>query len=151
MIPFFEEDLSFVIRIVLSATLGGIVGWDREISTVPAGIRTYASVCLGACIFGLVSRYAEGAHDPTRIAAQVVSGIGFLGAGVILRDRGQITGLTTAAALWATASVGLCIAFEHYFLGVCGATIIFLVLSIHKFNFWNRIKTKGKPPRRLKD
>ena len=94
------------------------------------GIRTYAADSLGSCCFGLISTYAAGEHDPGRIAAQVVSGIGFLGAGVILRERGQVKGLTTAATLWATASVGMAVSFGMYILGVLSSMFLFVLLSM---------------------
>jgi putative Mg2+ transporter-C (MgtC) family protein len=77
--------------------------------------------------------YVDGGSDPTRIAAQVVTGVGFLGAGVILRDRGRITGLTTAATLWATAAVGLAVAYGMYILGLVSTAIILLLLSMRRF------------------
>ena len=127
---------------ILAAFLGGLIGWEREQHGREAGIRTYAAVCLGACVFGLVSSHVPGLGDRTRIAAQVVSGVGFLGAGVILRDQGRVTGLTTAGTLWATAAVGLAIAFGMYALGVLTALIIFGLLALHHCPGWARLKSK---------
>ena len=127
---------------ILAALLGGVIGWERERHGREAGIRTYAAVCLGACVFGLVSAHVPGLGDKTRIAAQVVSGVGFLGAGVILRDQGRITGLTTAGTLWATAAVGLAIAFGMYALGILTALIIFGLLALHHCPGWARLKGK---------
>jgi putative Mg2+ transporter-C (MgtC) family protein len=92
------------VQAIVAALLGGFIGWERERHGREAGIRTYAAVSLGACLFGLVSTHLSEIGDKARIAAQVVSGVGFLGAGVILRDAGQVTGLTTAATLWAAPS-----------------------------------------------
>jgi putative Mg2+ transporter-C (MgtC) family protein len=119
-------------RTIVAALLGALIGWERETHGSEAGIRTYAAVSLGACTFGLVSSHVTGTSDSTRIAAQVVSGIGFLGAGVILRDRGRVTGLTTAATLWSTAAVGLAIAYGMYILGALNAFIIFSLLSARR-------------------
>lgn len=130
------------IQAVVAAFLGGFVGWERERHGREAGIRTYAAVSLGACIFGLVSTHLSETGDKARIAAQVVSGVGFLGAGVILREGGQVTGLTTAATLWATAAVGLAIAFQMYALGILTAIIIYVLLALHHFPGWQRIKSK---------
>ena len=89
-----QVEFDMAVRVVVSAILGGVIGWERQLEGRAAGILTYAAVSLGSCCFGLISTYAAGEHDPGRIAAQVVSGIGFLGAGVILRERGQVKGLT---------------------------------------------------------
>ncbi len=134
----FELLLSF--RVLIAAVLGGVIGWERERHGREAGIRTYAAVSLGACIFGLISSHASTTGDPGRIAAQVVTGIGFLGAGVILREQGRLHGLTTAATIWATASVGLAISYGMYTLGSLGAVIVYGLLAAHHLPFWNRIK-----------
>ena len=99
-------ELLFAARIVLSGLLGAIIGLDRERQGSDAGVRTCMAISIGSCAFSLISLHVVNG-EPTRIAAQVVSGIGFLGAGVILQVRGRIEGLTTAATLWATASVGM--------------------------------------------
>ncbi len=122
-----------VIRVLAAALLGGLVGLDREITgRSAAGIRTYASVAVGACLFGLVSFLEAdkvGSNvDSTRIAAQVVSGIGFIGAGLIFRSSKGTTGLTTAATLWATAAIGLACAFGLYFLAVASSVILLAIL-----------------------
>ena len=119
-------------RAILAALLGAVVGLEREWHSREAGIRTYGAVSLGACLFGLVSSHVSGAADPTRIAAQVVTGIGFLGAGVIIRDAGRVTGLTTAATLWATAAVGLAVAYGMYVLAGLGFTL----LALHHMPWW---------------
>lgn len=136
-------ELLFVARAVVAALLGALIGWEREQHGREAGVRTYAAISLGACAFGLISSHVSPA-DLTRIAAQVVTGVGFLGAGVILREKGRITGLTTAATIWATASVGLAIAFGMYILGVLTALIVFALLSVHHFPGWSRLRKKDK-------
>ena len=133
-----------VLRAVLAALLGAIIGWEREQHGREAGIRTYAAVSLGACVFGLVSAHVTGATDPTRIAAGVVTGVGFLGAGVIMREQGRIAGLTTAATIWATASVGLAVAYGMYLLSALTAAIIFGLLALHHLPAWHRVKGRGK-------
>jgi len=124
-------------RALLATLLGAFIGWERERHGNDAGVRTYAAVALGACVFGLVSSHAGPASaDPTRIAANVVTGVGFLGAGVILRDRGRTVGLTTAATLWSTAGVGLALAFGMYVLGTLSAVIIAGLLAVHHVPRW---------------
>lgn len=132
------------LRTVIAALLGGVIGWEREQHGREAGIRTYAAVSLGACVFGLVSAHVIGASDPTRIAAGVVTGVGFLGAGVILREQGRVAGLTTAATIWATASVGLAVAYGMYMLGTLTALIIFGLLALHHLPSWHKITGKAK-------
>ena len=140
-------------RAIVAALLGALIGWEREQHGHDAGIRTYAAVSVGACVFGLISTHVEGAGDPTRIAAQVVTGIGFLGAGVILRERGQVTGLTTAATLWSTAAVGLAIAYGMYVLGALTGLIVFALLAAHHLPGWHVLKGnhQAKEPARDKD
>ena len=125
-----QADLS--IRLILAAALGLAVGFEREIHGHPAGLRTHMLVAVGSALFTVISAYGFGAGsaaapiDPTRIAAQVVSGIGFLGAGAILKDGIVIRGLTTAASLWATSAVGMAAgAGEYIIAGV--ATLVILV------------------------
>jgi putative Mg2+ transporter-C (MgtC) family protein len=99
----------------LAAALGGLIGWERERSQKPAGLRTNVLICVGAALLAdLSTRGAElagAAGDPTRIAAQVVTGVGFLGAGAIMQQRGSVTGLTTAATIWVVAAIGLAAGF----------------------------------------
>jgi putative Mg2+ transporter-C (MgtC) family protein len=112
------------LRIVVAAALGGAVGFEREMRDQPAGFRTHMLVSLGSALFTLVGAYApsaflEGAGatvtlDPTRVAAQVVTGIGFLGAGAILRHGLSVRGLTTAAALWVTAAIGVAVGLGYW-------------------------------------
>jgi|SRR5579864_939124 len=120
-------------QVVLASVLGGLVGWQREHLGIEAGVRTFAAVSLGACVFGLIF------PSDTRIAAQVVTGIGFLGAGVIMRGRAHIHGLTTAASLWAVASVGLSVAYGRILLSVVVTILLFILLSI-PLKKWEREK-----------
>ncbi|MBA3074959.1 MAG: MgtC/SapB family protein [Anaerolineae bacterium] len=133
-------------RAIIATILGAFIGWEREKHGREAGVRTYAAVAAGSCVFGLISSHVSGSADPSRIAAQVVTGVGFLGAGVILREKGRITGLTTAATLWATAAVGLAIAYGMYILGSLAAFIVFALLVVHHFPGWNRLKDKHELP-----
>jgi putative Mg2+ transporter-C (MgtC) family protein len=119
------DQLAIVGRLALAGLLGAIMGLERELRGHPAGIRTMSMVTLGACLFTDVSQLI-GAGD--RIAAQIVTGIGFLGAGVIFREETGIKGITTAATVWATAAVGMAIGRELYVAGILGAVIIFALL-----------------------
>jgi putative Mg2+ transporter-C (MgtC) family protein len=129
-----QLDLAF--RLVIAAALGAAVGAEREIHNHPAGIRTHMLVALGSGLFTVLSIYGFGLEgnansapvDPSRIAAQIVSGIGFLGAGAILKDGVVIRGLTTAASLWATAAVGMAAGAGEHILAVVAAVIILVSL-----------------------
>jgi putative Mg2+ transporter-C (MgtC) family protein len=115
-------------RILLAAALGTVVGYEREHEGKPAGMRTHGMVALGASLFTLVSVYGFGTGDPGRVAAQIVTGVGFLGAGAILHQRGSIRGLTTAASLWVTAAIGTAVGAGMYTLSTLTAALVFLVL-----------------------
>ncbi|MAT50213.1 MgtC/SapB family protein [Aeoliella sp.] len=131
-----ELETMYALRVVIAAFLGGMIGWEREWHGREAGIRTYASVALGSCVFALISSHIPDA-EPSRLAANIVTGVGFLGAGIILRDRGRTVGLTTAATIWATAAVGTAVGFGMYLLAILTAFIVFGVLAAHHLPGWN--------------
>ena len=123
------SDMEIVLRLVLSTVIGGAIGIEREASNRPAGFRTHILVSVGSTLIMLVSAYGmRESADPSRIAAQVVSGIGFLGAGTILRTGNHIKGLTTAASLWVCAGIGLAIGSGFYLGGVVTAAIVLVSL-----------------------
>lgn len=117
------EDL---LRLVLAVVVGGLLGAEREYREKPAGFRTLIFICLGATLFTTLSRVLA-PDDPVRIAANIVTGIGFLGAGAILREGTRVEGLTTAAAIWLTAALGMGLGGGHYLL-VAGVTLLALVV-----------------------
>jgi putative Mg2+ transporter-C (MgtC) family protein len=117
-------DLELLGRLVLAAALGGAIGAERELHDQPAGLRTHMLLTIGACLFTLVSAYGfGGSTDPSRLAAQIVTGIGFLGGGAILRHGLNIRGMTTAASIWATTSIGVTVGVGRYLLAI-GATVL---------------------------
>lgn len=139
--------LSVGVRILVSILLGGILGFDRGIKSRPAGLRTYMLVSLGACIVMMTNQFvhqAYGTGDLVRMGAQVVSGIGFLGAGtIIVTPHNQIKGLTTAAGLWAAACVGLATGLGLYEVGILGGGMVFLIFTVlHKLDFHMRKSAK---------
>ena len=127
-----------VFRIFLAILLGTIIGVEREIKHRPAGMRTHILVCIGACIIALIeSKFISSLNESTesniaynfgRLTAQVISGIGFLGAGTILFSDRRITGLTTAASLWNTACLGIAIGYGYYLIAIVGGIFVILVL-----------------------
>jgi putative Mg2+ transporter-C (MgtC) family protein len=125
--------LSEVTLVVIAFLCGTVVGLERERNDKPAGLRTIVLICVGSTIFTLASvSPALGQREPARIAAQIVTGVGFLGAGAILRDRFTITGLTTAATVWATAGVGMVVGAGYATAGVGLSVTILLTLSALK-------------------
>ena len=126
--------LAVVLRIVAAVLIGGMIGLEREMKSRAAGLRTYILVCVGACIIMMTNQYiyqSLGTGDPVRIGAQVVSGIGFLGAGTIMvTKRNRIKGLATAAGLWATAGLGLALGIGFYEVAFAGAFAILLVMTL---------------------
>lgn len=147
------SNLEIAIRLFLSLILGGLIGLERETRGRPAGFRTHILVSVGSTLVMLVSAYAfydfelvlARGYDPGRIAAQVISGIGFLGAGTILREGANIRGLTTAASLWSVAGIGLAVGAGFYFpaimasLIVVGALILLNRLEWKYFSYRNEI------------
>ena len=136
-----------LLRIVIAGACGALIGLERGIRQKEAGIRTHAIVAMGGALLMIISKYAfadlvsEGAFmlgttgaDPTRIASQSITAIAFLGAGVIFRHGNMVHGLTTAAGIWATAAIGLCIGAGLYFIGVTTALLVLLInICLHKW------------------
>lgn len=141
------NDFTIVIRLIMAVLLGGIIGFERGRSGRPAGLRTHILVCLGAALAIMTNQYifeTYGVSDPARIAAQVVSGIGFLGAGTILvTGRHQVKGLTTAAGLWATACMGLAIGIGFYKAAIVTCILIsFTTVVLQRFDNFMLSKSK---------
>lgn len=124
--------LDLVIRLTVAVILGGIIGTERELQQEEAGLRTHTLVALGAATFTVISSHAfsELSPDPTRIAAQIVTGVGFIGAGTILRLEGSIRGLSTAASLWAAGAIGMAAGAELYIVAAGATTLALIVLEV---------------------
>lgn len=136
-----ELDTQMFLRLLVAVVLGALVGYERERAGKPAGVRTHGMVSLGAALFAVVSLHGfGGAGDPGRVAAQIVTGIGFLGAGAILHERGSIQGLTTAASLWVTAAIGLSVGVGMVLMSVATAALVFLLL---RFGPRPRLRTEA--------
>ena len=125
--------------LALAAVLGAAIGLERELTGKEAGLRTNMLICIGSALLTALSiTLASGSDmaDATRIAAQIVSGIGFLGAGVIIRDRGQVKGLTTAATIWVVAAIGMACGGDEYVAAI-GTTVLVLIVLI-PLRWWER-------------
>ena len=119
------------LRLALAAALGGAIGLEREYRHKPAGLRTNMLISLGSALFSILSvELGAGAGSPDRIAAQVVTGIGFLGAGAILRSGENVHGLTTAATIWVNAAIGMAAGLGSYTVATVGAAITLVVLAV---------------------
>lgn len=134
--PEVMQTLEFLGRILLACILGTLIGYERKNRNKEAGIRTHAIVALGAALIMVISKYGfdePGMGSADRIAAQVVSGVGFLGAGIIFVRNNEVSGLTTAAGIWATAGIGLALGSGMYVIGVCSALLVIVTQTItHK-------------------
>lgn len=136
-------ELTILLRLLAAFVAGGVIGWQRERAEKPAGLRTHILVCLGSALMTMVSVFFF-PSDPARITAQIVSGIGFLGAGTIFRYGTTVAGLTTAASLWATCGVGIAMGVGMFFLGFAGVGFILLVLWLLEYLEGHFLRTKGR-------
>jgi putative Mg2+ transporter-C (MgtC) family protein len=119
-----ELQLTSSLQLILAALFSMVIGLDRERRHRPAGLRTHMLVGLGACLFTSLSFYAFPGSDPARVAANIVVGIGFLGAGTIIQRKHDVHDLTTAASIWATAAVGMAVGTGAWFLALCATLMI---------------------------
>ncbi len=135
-----DSQVQMILRLLMSCFLGGLVGLERQSGDRPAGFRTHTLVCMGSCLFMLVSIYGfDGVgtvRDPARLAAQVVSGVGFLGAGTILHSGVNVKGLTTAASIWMIAAIGLTCGVGLYGLATFSTFLMLATLMV--FQRWSR-------------
>lgn len=134
-----EMEVTTVVRLLLAAICGGLIGFEREMKGRPAGLKTFSLVCMGATLIMVTNEYifvnvAGSTGDSARMAAQVISGIGFLGAGSIMTTgTNQVKGLTTAAALWVTAAIGIAIGTGFYFGGIMGLCVLYLSSFVYRY------------------
>ena len=130
------ENLEIFGQLLLAVILGSLIGLERELARKKAGMRTFALVALGSCLFSIISKLAfkefwgVPGFDPSRIASQIVVGIGFIGAGSIIFYQSNVRGLTTAAGLWVSAAIGMAIGFKLYAIGIFAAMLTILVLVL---------------------
>jgi putative Mg2+ transporter-C (MgtC) family protein len=133
-IAFMDLNWELSVRLLVAALLGALVGWEREQAQRPAGLRTYMLVSFGSALFTVLSVTAFGPNaDPGRLAANIVVGIGFLGAGTIFREGEVVRGLTTAAGLWAVAAIGTAAGVGQYLLATISTVIVLVILAGVRF------------------
>ncbi len=125
-----SQEIEIAVRLLLAATFGSAVGYERRSADKPAGLRTLSLVCLGSAMFTIISAFGFETADQSRVAAQIVTGVGFLGAGTILRSGVTISGLTTAATIWATAAIGMAVGSGLYIASVSGTILVLVILYL---------------------
>lgn len=125
-----EQQIIITVQLFITAILSMIIGMDRERHAKPAGLRTHMLTGVGACLFTALSMHAFPDADPSRVAASVISGIGFIGAGTIVVRNQEAHELTTAASIWATAAVGMAIGTQSWLIGVSGTVLIWIILVV---------------------
>ena len=148
-----EYEITMSLRLLLAAILGGLIGLERESLNKSAGFRTHTLVSVGSCLITISSIeifnvYSHGVGDPARLAAQVVSGIGFLGAGTIVRSGFGIKGLTTAASLWVVAAIGISVGIGSYVTSVVTTGIVFFVL-VYMSSLENFVRSSPKNQKKI--
>jgi putative Mg2+ transporter-C (MgtC) family protein len=142
------NSVEVLVRLVLAVVIGGLIGYERELNNRAAGFRTHILVCVGAAVTSMIQLYSVEqvramileepemrgfiSSDLLRLGAQVISGVGFLGVGTIIHEKGSVKGLTTAASLWVVASIGLAVGFGYYTLSIASFVCVFLVLVLLK-------------------
>ena len=137
MSTFFDpQNLEIFGQLLLAAILGSLIGTEREIKGRLAGVKTHALVCLGACLFTILSTIgfgsfaSAGGFNPAQVASQIVVGIGFIGAGLIIFHESKIQGLTTAAGIWTTAGIGMAVGLKFYFAAFFATFLVLLIYTL---------------------
>jgi len=127
-------EFQIILKIILATFLGGVIGFERELARKEAGLRTNMLIALGSCLFAILSQKLAQASggDPQRLMAQIVSGIGFLGAGAIIHSRFAVHGLTTAATIWAVSAIGISVAAGYYLISIIITIFILIILSAQR-------------------
>ncbi len=143
--PSLSMELDIVIKVVLAAVLGGLVGLERQVEKRPAGLRTHMLICIGAAVFGLVAIYyfPKDNASISRMWQNVLTGVGFLGAGAVIKEEHSVHGLTTAAGVWAVAAIGLAVAGGLYFLA--GTATVVVLITLHIVQHFEKKKAEENP------
>lgn len=148
-----NDELLIASKLLVASVLGALIGYDRERHSRDAGIRTYAAVCVGAALFTSVGGHLEDVAATSRIVANVVMGIGFLGAGIVYKDgtNGNSRGLTTAATIWCTAAIGVAVGLNMFAIATASALLVYFLISLHHRKWYVRWKQRIKQNDNNKD
>jgi putative Mg2+ transporter-C (MgtC) family protein len=144
-----QNQAYIILQIFTAFFLGGFIGFERERHGISAGIRTYAAVCMGSAMFTIVGNNLMDAQGASRMVANIITGIGFLGAGLIFRDTNQkrAIGMTSAATIWATAAVGVAIGFKLYAIAIICSVALYFLLALDEFKWYKRWRKKIRYPK----
>ncbi|GAB3937463.1 MgtC/SapB family protein [Mucilaginibacter myungsuensis] len=147
------EELHIVLKLIAAFILGAFIGFDRERDGKSAGVRTYAAVCLGSTLFTDIGQNLGDISAGSRIISNIISGIGFLGAGIIFKNEktNSAEGLTTAATVWCTAAIGVAVGLDMFIIAIVGAVAVYSLLTLPKFGFYVRWKKSIKQKRGPQD
>jgi len=139
-------ELVFSSKLFLALLLGAIVGYERERDGKDAGLRTYASICLGACIFMIIASHLTQDNSAiARVMTGIVTGIGFIGAGIIFKDaENKPKGLTTASTIWCTASIGIAVGLNMFVIAIVATILLFFLLELAHYKWYKKWKNKIK-------
>jgi putative Mg2+ transporter-C (MgtC) family protein len=144
-----HNQVYIVFQILTAFFLGGFIGFERERHKIGAGIRTYAAVCMGAAMYTIVGNNLMHEEGASRMVSNVITGIGFLGAGIIFRDtaNNRAVGLTTAATIWSTAAVGVAVGYKLYAIAITCAIALYFLLALDEFKWYKRWRKKIRYPK----
>ncbi len=132
VLPVGHVEMEILIKLVVATVLGLLIGFERSIHNKPAGMRTHSLVCVGSALFTIISTSITGG-DPARVAAGIVTGIGFIGAGMIFREENKVRGLTTAAEVWVMGAIGIAVGIGYYFAALATTLIVIFILIPMKY------------------
>jgi putative Mg2+ transporter-C (MgtC) family protein len=144
-----HNQVYIVFQIMTAFFLGGFIGFERERHRIGAGIRTYAAVCMGAAMYTIVGNNLMDAQGASRMVSNIITGIGFLGAGLIFRDTTQMraVGLTTAATIWSTAAVGVAVGYQLFAIAIICAIALYFLLALDEYKWYKRWRKKIRYPK----
>lgn len=138
----FKTEIIASAKLLLAFILGAAIGFDRERHGKDAGIRTYAAVCMGAALFTLIGQHLRDVAAASRVIANIITGVGFLGAGIIYRGSHSSQGLTTAATVWGTSAVGVAVGMEMFVIAIASTVALYFLLSLHHQRWYLRWKSR---------
>ena len=144
-----REQAYIIFQVLAAFALGGFIGFERERHSIGAGIRTYAAVCMGAAMFTIIGNHLMDGQGASRLVSNIITGVGFLGAGLIFKDASQmrVVGLTTAATIWSTAAVGVAVGYKLYAIAIICAIALYFLLALDEYKWYKRWRKRIRYPK----